>query len=117
LPLQPTRYPWYSYLAPISTLINRDVTRGRGHGGPNTGGMSVALDQAHNLPKPRLPKSLGGEGRDAVFQLFARELPPALLVRQDCYPHACVEPVSRCALSLYESSLATTVRYWSKVHE
>lgn len=25
-----TRYPWYSYLAPVSTLISRDVTRGRG---------------------------------------------------------------------------------------
>jgi hypothetical protein len=25
-----TRYPWYSYLAPVSTLVSRDVTRGRG---------------------------------------------------------------------------------------
>ncbi|MEO8657054.1 MAG: hypothetical protein ABI693_01210 [Bryobacteraceae bacterium] len=66
---------------------------------PATGGMSVALDQAHNLPKPRLPKSLGGEGRDSVFQLFTRQLPPALLVRPDRYPHACVEPVSRCAVA------------------
>lgn len=24
-----TRYPWYSYLAPVSTLIQRDVSRGR----------------------------------------------------------------------------------------
>lgn len=31
---------------------------------PGTGGMSVALDAAQNLPKPRLPRSLGGEGRD-----------------------------------------------------
>ena len=34
---------------------------------PETGGMSVALDAAQNLPKPRLPRSLGGEGRDSVF--------------------------------------------------
>lgn len=26
-----TRYPWYSYVAPISFLINRDVQRGREH--------------------------------------------------------------------------------------
>lgn len=26
---------------------------------PGTGGMSVALDSARNLPKPRLPRSLG----------------------------------------------------------
>ena len=26
-----TRYPWYSYIAPVSWLINRDVTLGREH--------------------------------------------------------------------------------------
>ena len=28
---QATRYPWYSYIAPVSWLINRDVQRGREH--------------------------------------------------------------------------------------
>ncbi|PYS46280.1 MAG: hypothetical protein DMG13_30365 [Acidobacteria bacterium] len=32
--------------------------------------MSVALDAAQNLPKPRLPRSLGAEGRDPVFTMF-----------------------------------------------
>lgn len=41
---------------------------------PTTGGMSVALDVALNLPKNRLPKSLGGEGRDPV-QYFIRCAP------------------------------------------
>jgi hypothetical protein len=36
---------------------------------PGTGGMSVALDAARNLPKPRLPRSLGGEGRAPVFTM------------------------------------------------
>jgi hypothetical protein len=36
---------------------------------PETGSMSVALDAAQNLPKPRLPRSLGGEGRDPVFAM------------------------------------------------
>ena len=47
-----------------------------------TGDMSVALDQAQNLPKPRLPKSLGGEGRDPVFQMFSDELSPTLAFAQ-----------------------------------
>src|ERR1039457_677447 len=41
---------------------------------PGTGGMSVALDAAQNLPKPRLPRSLGGEGRDSVFTMLKTEV-------------------------------------------
>jgi len=84
---------------------------------PATGGMSVALDQALNLPKPRLPKSLGGEGRDPVFKMDSAELSPALLVRPDRYPHACVEPGRRCSLTRFESDLTATLPYWIKVHE
>lgn len=36
---------------------------------PGTGGMSVALDAPQNLPKHRLPRPLGGEGRDPVFKM------------------------------------------------
>lgn len=44
---------------------NRDLAvGGDGTVEPGNGGMSVALDAALNLPKPRLPKSLGGEGRE-----------------------------------------------------
>jgi hypothetical protein len=77
----------------------------------------VALDQAQNLPKPRLPKSLGGEGRDPVFRIFVEVLPATLLVRTDGYPHACVEPHSRCPLTRFESDLTGTLHLWSKVHE
>jgi hypothetical protein len=44
---------------------------------PWAGGMSVALDAAQSLPKHRLPKSLGGEGRDPVFKMSSAALPPA----------------------------------------
>ena len=84
---------------------------------PATGGMSVALDQAQNLPKPRLPKSLGGEGRDPVFQMFLGELSPALTVRPDRYPHACVEPSNCCPLAQFESDLVATRPSWSQVYE
>ena len=45
---------------------------------PGTGGMPAALDAARNLPKPRLPRSLGGEGRDPVFTMLRVEVPATL---------------------------------------
>jgi hypothetical protein len=78
--------------------------------------MSVALDTAQNLPKPRLPRSLGGEGRDPVFTMLAAEVPRTLLLRPDCYPHALVEPGRRCPLPDFESDLASTRSLWSRAH-
>lgn len=85
--------------------------------GPGTGGMSVALDTARNLPKPRRPRSLGGQGRDPVFTMFTAEAPPALLVRTDNYPHALVEPSRRCPFRDFEADLASTRSLWSKAHD
>ena len=84
---------------------------------PETGGMSVALERPGNLPKHRLPRSLGGEGRDPVFRMFAAALPKALLLRPDRYPHAYVEPRRRCPLPKFESALNATRNHWSKVHD
>ena len=91
-----------------------------GHDGtvdPQTGGMSVALDAAQNLPKPRLPRSLGGEGRDPVFTMFTAEVPRSLVVRPERYPHALVEPGRRCPLRDFESDLASTRSLWSKSND
>lgn len=79
--------------------------------------MSVALDNATYLPKPRLPRSLGGEGRDPIFQISVDAFPATLVIRPDLYPHACVEPSVRCLLPDFESALASTRGMWSKVHE
>jgi len=84
---------------------------------PGTGGMSVALDAAKNLPKPRLPRSLGGEGRDPVFTMLAADVPRTLLLRSDRYPHALVEPGRRCPLPEFESDLGSTRSAWSKAHD
>jgi len=84
---------------------------------PGTGGMSVALDAAQNLPKHRLPKSLGGEGRDPVFKMSSAALPASLLVRPDRYPHALVEPAVVCPFEQYENNLRGTRLSWSNVHE
>jgi len=84
---------------------------------PGTGGMSVALDAAQNLPKHRLPKSLGGEGRDPVFKIWSGALPASLLVRPDRYPHAFVEPAIVCLFEHYEKSLWGTRGSWSNAHD
>lgn len=84
---------------------------------PKTGGLSVALDAAQNLPKPRLPRSLGGEGRDPVFTMRRAEVPETLIPRVDRYPHALVEPIRRCLLVEFESDLAGTRPFWRKVHD
>ena len=84
---------------------------------PGTGGMSVALDAAQNLPKHRLPKSLGGEGRDPVFKMSSAALPDSLLVRPDRYPHAFVEPVAVYLFEHYEKNLWGTRVWWSNAHD
>ena len=71
---------------------------------PRTGGMSVALGAAHNLPMHRLPRSLGGDGRDPVFTMPSSALPAELTVRPAPGPHAVVEPAITCLLSEFEFS-------------
>ncbi len=83
----------------------------------DSGGMSVALDHPNHLPKPRLPRSLGGEGRDPVFRVNRSALPETLAVRTDSYPHALVEPAERCLLAEFEAHLAETRTAWRKVHD
>jgi hypothetical protein len=82
---------------------------------PGTGGMSVALDDLHGLPKERLPRSLGGGGRDPVFALEVVQLPGSLSVRQDRPPHAMVEPRVECSLGEYEAGLASTRKMWRRM--
>lgn len=82
---------------------------------PATGGMSVALDAAENLPKHRLPRSLGGEGRDPVFSIASGHLASDLSVRVDRHPHALVEPARPCPLEEFESALAATRPAWRMI--
>ena len=84
---------------------------------PGTGGMSVAVDDALNLPKHRRPRSLGGDGRDPVFSLQTRVLPDDLALRVDRRPHALVEPARRSALQIYEAALALTRSSWRKIDD
>lgn len=82
---------------------------------PLTGGMSVAADDARNLPKHRLPFSLGGDGPDPVFATSTDILNPALQLRVDRYPHALVEPSHVVTLRRFEADLAATRGHWSRL--
>jgi len=82
---------------------------------PRSGGMSVALDAAANLPKHRRPKALGGEGRDPVFTTPSARLDPSLLVRAAPYPHALVEPAQPCGLADFEAAIAGSRTSWRVV--
>lgn len=90
---------------------------GQGKVHPNTGGMSVAPDTHLKLPKPKLPKSLGGEGRDPVFALQVIDLPDSLSLCRDTPSHALVEPSKSCLLQEFEQNLYGTRRNWVKRYE
>jgi len=102
----------------LGVRIGRDILVALdGSVSPGTGGMSVALDAARNLPKHRLPKSLGGEGRDPVFKMSSAALPASLLVRPDRYPRAFIEPAVVCLFEHYEKNLWGTRVSWSDAHD
>jgi hypothetical protein len=59
------------------------VIREDGTVGPGAGGMSVALDDPHNLPSHRRPTQFGGFGPDPVWILDDADLPSTLCLRPD----------------------------------
>lgn len=71
------------------------------------------MDDPLNLPKHRVPKNLGGNGRDPVFAIGASALPTSLVDRVASYPHALVEPSTSMPLTHYEGALAGTRKSWS----
>jgi hypothetical protein len=79
---------------------------------PESGGMSVVLDRATNLPRHRLPVGLGGLGRYPVFRISEKAIPATLLVRVSGHPHALIELRVICMLAEYEQQLASTRPAW-----
>jgi hypothetical protein len=84
---------------------------------PETGGMSVALETPLNLPPHRRPPTLGGWGRDPVWQVEENELPSVLLCRpdpKDPLRHGFVEPIEAMSLDDFQEALATSRGFWSR---
>lgn len=84
---------------------------------PYTGGMSVTPDSVGRLPKSKLPRSLGGEGRDPIFSFNVDDLPSSLVLRRDRPTHGLVEPSMCCLFRDYERKLHGTREDWTKSHE
>ena len=79
---------------------------------PGHGGMSVAPDDALNLPRHRRPASLGGTGREPVWYIEDEDWGPNLDFRQDRATHALIEPARPLALQTFQDALADTRRNW-----
>jgi hypothetical protein len=81
---------------------------------PGTGGLSVAPDRPDHLPSHRRPPTLGGTGKDPVWELDLACLGNRLAFRQDKIEHGMIEPAWRMTLDDYVESLAATAPYWKK---
>lgn len=85
---------------------------------PDTGGMSVTLDDPARMPLPRRPSSLGGRGKLPVWQLSVAYFPRwTLRVRidpRDPY-HGFVEPILPVRFDDYISELVSTRPLWVRV--
>jgi len=80
---------------------------------PQTGGMSVTVNDPYKLPLVRLPRNMGGNGRDPLFWMGEERLPRLLSIRIDkgsC--HAFVEPIEHCPFESYQQTLHGTRSDW-----
>jgi len=82
---------------------------------PGTGGMSVAPKDPANLPKNRRPASLGGTGKDPVWEIDDTDLGEDLQFSQDTSTHGVVEVKVEMTLDEYEQALAATRGKWRRV--
>jgi hypothetical protein len=90
----------------IQALVPSDVVD------PQFGGMSVAPDEPRGLHPIRLPRSLGGRGRDPVWVIEESDLGPDLTVVRDKPGHALIVPVRPTTRDAYERALASTRDKW-----
>lgn len=85
--------------------------------GPGMGGMSVAADDPDGLAPHRLPRELGGFGKDPLFWIDEANLVPLLQFRPDrprVGTHGVVEPISSTALRAFQEALCNTRPAWTR---
>ncbi len=75
-------------------------------------GMSVAPNDPANLPLFRLPSSLGGTGKDPVWEIDSTDLGPDLQAQQDGRTHVLIGPARPMTLAEFETALAATRAQW-----
>lgn len=86
---------------------------------PRSGGMSVAMPPADNLPPHRRPPSHGGTDKKiALYELETEDLPDELQERIDPYNserHVFIEPAQVMSFEDYQQALHATRRLWRPV--
>lgn len=85
------------------------------------GGISVSPPPPENLPRIRLPRELGGTGKDPIWQIETDELPDELLYRPDPDPnkegHGFIEPTRVMTFEEYQRALHQTRDLWTLFFE
>ena len=76
--------------------------------GPGQGGLSVTPDDPLHLHPHRRPASLGGTGRDSMWEIDSADLGPDLVYRPDHATHGLVEPAGAMTLGEFQFALAST---------
>ncbi len=74
--------------------------------------MSEAPNDPANLPPLRRPPSLGGTGKDPIWEIDTADLGPNLQARQDGKTHVLIEPAHPMTLAEFEDALAATRSKW-----
>lgn len=88
----------------------------QGYVHPQTGGMSVTVDDVMYLPAHRRPPNFNGTGKDPVFSIKKEKLPKTLTARQQgSLHHYLIEPGDTCTLTQYELNLSSTRPNWVKL--
>lgn len=80
----------------------------------NTKGMSTSLS-IESLPAFRRPVTLGGTGRDPLWQIEDSKVTGDLEAVQDSATHVSIVPKTTMLLERYEAALANTQDDWNRV--
>lgn len=99
----------------LGVRINQDIPLAYDQVLPLTGGMSTAPDNPLNLPSHRRPPSLGGTGKDPVFEFNTKNLPLGLKWVQDAPGHGTIQPSFVMPYETYKTLLSSTKYLWKKI--
>jgi hypothetical protein len=96
---------------------NKDIPiDAQGYVHPQTGGMSVTVDNVMYLPAHRRPPNFNGTGKDPVFSINKEQLPKTLKARQQgSLHHHLIEPSDIYTFTQYESNLYSTRPNWVRL--
>lgn len=84
---------------------------------PGMGGMFVSADDPGGLAPHRLPRELGGFGKDPLFRIDEASLVSFLQFRSDgphVGTHGVVEPIATTALRAFQEALCNTRPAWTR---